>query len=358
MIASQLAASLGGLVDDDRRRPRASRRASSRPVRRCVGIASSSTRRVRRSPPRCSHASSRAEATPDVRHALRPHRRRRCCSRRTPTAIPTRRRSSSGTIAREPARTAAHAVPRRSPTPARTRSSVRAHVAVGRRARRQRARRRDRQREDLDRRRPARPTARAARDGSRAARPGASAHRPTKRSRCSRRLLERHGQGGSGEPHRDEPYFSSFLVADADGGFVVETSNRTWAARPVDAGAAISNRISLDARTGRARSADVARGHRLRRLPVAAHADRDRRRPARARRAPPSRSGGATTPAISPATLREPRSTIGAADGAAGRDRVPTGRLHGVHAPARVALADDRVDDRRAAHRRRRRARG
>ena len=27
-------------------------------------------------------------------------------------------------------------------------------------------------------------------------------------------LLERHGQGGSGEPHRDEPYFSSFLVAD------------------------------------------------------------------------------------------------------------------------------------------------
>ncbi|HEV7527124.1 MAG TPA: hypothetical protein VGP92_19360 [Acidimicrobiia bacterium] len=58
-------------------------------------------------------------------------------------------------------------------------------------------------------------------------------------------LLERHGQGGSGEPHRDEPYYSSFLVADADAGFVVETSNRTWAARPVGAGAAISNRISL-----------------------------------------------------------------------------------------------------------------
>jgi secernin len=58
-------------------------------------------------------------------------------------------------------------------------------------------------------------------------------------------LLERHGQGGSGEPHRDEPYFSSFLLADPDGGFVLETSNRTWAARPVGAGAAISNRISL-----------------------------------------------------------------------------------------------------------------
>ncbi|HEY5076440.1 MAG TPA: peptidase family C69 [Acidimicrobiia bacterium] len=58
-------------------------------------------------------------------------------------------------------------------------------------------------------------------------------------------LLERHGQGGSGEPHRDEPYFSSFLVADPDAGFVLETSNRTWAARPVGAGAAISNRITL-----------------------------------------------------------------------------------------------------------------
>jgi dipeptidase len=58
-------------------------------------------------------------------------------------------------------------------------------------------------------------------------------------------LIERYGQGGSGEPHRDEPYYSSFLVADPDGGFVVETSNRTWAARPVGAGAAISNRISL-----------------------------------------------------------------------------------------------------------------
>ncbi len=58
-------------------------------------------------------------------------------------------------------------------------------------------------------------------------------------------LLERHGQGGSGEPHRDEPYFSSFLLADPDGGFVVETSNRTWAARPIGDGAAISNRISL-----------------------------------------------------------------------------------------------------------------
>ncbi len=45
-------------------------------------------------------------------------------------------------------------------------------------------------------------------------------------------LVERHGQGGSGEPHRDEPYDSSFLVADPTGGFVVETCNRSWVARP------------------------------------------------------------------------------------------------------------------------------
>jgi secernin len=58
-------------------------------------------------------------------------------------------------------------------------------------------------------------------------------------------LLERHGQGGSGEPHRDEPYYSSFLLADPRQGFVLETSNRTWVARPIVSGAAISNRISL-----------------------------------------------------------------------------------------------------------------
>jgi secernin len=86
-------------------------------------------------------------------------------------------------------------------------------------------------------------------------------------------LLERHGQGGSGEPHRDEPYFSSFLLADPDGGFVLETSNRTWAARPIGAGAAVSNRISLGTDWTQA-SADVAPntdfdGYRWPRMPTA-----------------------------------------------------------------------------------------
>lgn len=57
--------------------------------------------------------------------------------------------------------------------------------------------------------------------------------------------LTAHGQGGSGEHHHSEPYFSSFLIADARDGWVLETSARTWAARPVGNGAAISNRITI-----------------------------------------------------------------------------------------------------------------
>ena len=57
--------------------------------------------------------------------------------------------------------------------------------------------------------------------------------------------LATHGQGGSGEHHHDAPYFSSFLIADANGGWVLETSARTWAARPVGDGASISNRITI-----------------------------------------------------------------------------------------------------------------
>jgi secernin len=58
-------------------------------------------------------------------------------------------------------------------------------------------------------------------------------------------LLAAHGQGGSGELDHDEPYFSSFLVADPHTAWILETSARTWAARPVEGCAAISNRLSL-----------------------------------------------------------------------------------------------------------------
>jgi secernin len=72
-------------------------------------------------------------------------------------------------------------------------------------------------------------------------------------------LLEAHGQGGSGEEHADEPYWSSFLVVDGGGGWVLETSGRSWVAQPVGDGTAISNRLTLS--TGWTRSsAEVAAG--------------------------------------------------------------------------------------------------
>jgi len=70
-------------------------------------------------------------------------------------------------------------------------------------------------------------------------------------------LLTQYGQGGSGEPFTDEPYFSSFLIADPEAGWVIETSNRTWVARPAGDGCAISNRVSL--RTDWTRSSPTLR---------------------------------------------------------------------------------------------------
>ena len=58
-------------------------------------------------------------------------------------------------------------------------------------------------------------------------------------------LLDEHGQGGSGEADRDEPYYSSFLIADPRRAWIVETSGRRFVARPAPAGAAISNRVSM-----------------------------------------------------------------------------------------------------------------
>jgi secernin len=72
-------------------------------------------------------------------------------------------------------------------------------------------------------------------------------------------LLAAHGQGGSCDADHDDPYFSSFLLADPRGAWHVETSARTWAARRVDDGVAISNRISLRGDWTRA-SDDVAPG--------------------------------------------------------------------------------------------------
>jgi hypothetical protein len=72
-------------------------------------------------------------------------------------------------------------------------------------------------------------------------------------------LLEVHGQGGRCAEHEDDPYWSSFLVADPRGAWVLETSDRTWAARAVDDGAAISNRVTLGSDWSRA-SSDLTAG--------------------------------------------------------------------------------------------------
>ena len=58
-------------------------------------------------------------------------------------------------------------------------------------------------------------------------------------------LIERHGQGGSGHVHLDWPYHNAFLIADPGAAWVLETSGRHWAARPVDVIGNISNGLTL-----------------------------------------------------------------------------------------------------------------
>lgn len=58
-------------------------------------------------------------------------------------------------------------------------------------------------------------------------------------------LLERYGQGGTGQANGDKPYWSSFLVADVDMAWVIETSGRVWEAQEVDGSAATSNRTTI-----------------------------------------------------------------------------------------------------------------
>jgi secernin len=60
-------------------------------------------------------------------------------------------------------------------------------------------------------------------------------------------LLDRYGQGGSGHDGVDDPYWSSFLAADADEAWVVETSGRKAATERVALSRAISNRTSIPA---------------------------------------------------------------------------------------------------------------
>ena len=58
-------------------------------------------------------------------------------------------------------------------------------------------------------------------------------------------LIETHGQGGSGHVHLDWPYHNAFIVADPHAAWILETSGRHWAARPVEDVANVSNGLAL-----------------------------------------------------------------------------------------------------------------
>ncbi len=58
-------------------------------------------------------------------------------------------------------------------------------------------------------------------------------------------LLEACGQGGIADAAHGEAYDSSFLVADPDHAFVLDTAGADYAAAPFPAGTVISNRITL-----------------------------------------------------------------------------------------------------------------
>lgn len=117
-------------------------------------------------------------------------------------------------------------------------------------------------------------------------------------------LVEHHGQGGSGEPDHGPAYDSSFLIADATEAWILETCDRTWAARRLPAGGAISNRVSLDRDWTRA-SADVPLGSTFQdwRSPAVPTAIADHRLAATT--ACVDRGAGAVTPESLVATLRD-----------------------------------------------------
>jgi secernin len=57
-------------------------------------------------------------------------------------------------------------------------------------------------------------------------------------------LIETHGQGGAAMAPGGGGYHNSFLIADPEAAWMMETSGRRWAARPVELGS-LSNHISL-----------------------------------------------------------------------------------------------------------------
>jgi dipeptidase len=60
-------------------------------------------------------------------------------------------------------------------------------------------------------------------------------------------LMAAYGQGGSGYSDKDWPYHNSFLVADRDTAFILETSDRHWTTRRIDEVGSLSNHLTIGA---------------------------------------------------------------------------------------------------------------
>jgi secernin len=140
-------------------------------------------------------------------------------------------------------------------------------------------------------------------------------------------LLEACGQGGIADATRDEAYDSSFLLADPSHAFVLETAGATWAAAPLESGAAISNRIGLGTEWTRG-SVDLAPGEDFGRF---RDATQDTRfadvRLAASRRLLAATPAGGLTPAATAAHLRDHGSGPWGAPGDRGSVHPPPSRV-------------------------------
>ena len=131
-------------------------------------------------------------------------------------------------------------------------------------------------------------------------------------------LLEAYGQGGIADAAHAEAYDSSFLIADPEEAFVLETAGADYAAAAFPAGAAISNRLTLGTGWTRA-SAGLTPGEDFGRFRDAGEDTRYADvRLAASRRFLDSAPPGGLTPAATAAHLRDHGTGPWGAPGVAG----------------------------------------
>ena len=350
MVASQLDGRVRRPRRRRRRRPRARRRGVRAGRDAALGPPHRAGDRLGRSRPRCSRASSRTDAT------------RRCATRSASAraaamlfAKNSDRHPDEAQVVewhdrRAAGGGAAHAVPDDRPTPdAHAFLGSRPTWLWGCRARRQRARRRDRQREDLDGRPPTRPAARrcsawtscaSGSNGARTADEALDGHAP----RCS----------------------SSTARADRASRTATSRTSRRSCRRPRRRLRRRDEQPHVGRAPGRRGRGDLE-SHQPR-----APTGRARRPTSRPAPTSTTTAGRSMPTAIADQRLAVTTRRVAGADATTRADLARTLRSHGldrarrapgeidadgsgftrVHAPPRDPLADDRVDDRRAARRR------